>query len=116
MAEVISARVSEDILAHIDTIRSGQSRGTWLAGFLERGLLDDDAGPAASPVRTSSGLLIGEPCPGVACMCPTCWQRDTTRYGLRKVPICPADAAALEGRVYQRQAPPGAARLMRGAA
>jgi hypothetical protein len=103
------------MLAAVDGV-CGENRSAWILGLIERELLDDSTapGPAAPPVRTSSGLLIGEPSPGVACMCPTCWQRDTTRYGLRHVPICPADAAALEGRTYERH--PGAARVLSGAA
>ena len=35
---------------------------------------------------------------------PGCWQRDTRKYGLRSLPLCPARAAALAGEVYQRPA------------
>ena len=49
-------------------------------------------------------------------MSPICWQRDTSRYGLRRVPLCPACISALRGETYQREIPPSAARLMRGAA
>ena len=35
------------------------------------------------------------------------WERSTYRYGLRRLPLCPACAAALAGEVYQR---PGAER------
>ena len=114
-APVVQLRIPEDMLAAVDGVCGG-NRSAWILALIERELLDDgtEPGPAASPVSTSSGLLIGAPSPGVACMCPTCWQRDTTRYGLRKVPICPADAAALEGHTYQRH--PSAARLLSGAA
>jgi len=117
-APVVQVRIPEDMLAAVDGARGDGTRSAWILALIERELLDDAAapGPAASPVSTSSGLVLVEPSPGVACMAPTCWERNTARYGLRRVPICPADAAALEGRVYQRQAPPGAARLMRGAA
>ena len=49
-------------------------------------------------------------------MSPIYWQRDTSRYGLRRVPLCPACISALRGETYQREIPPSAARLMRGAA
>jgi hypothetical protein len=66
--------------------------------------------------RASAAITVtggGEPSPGVVCMGPGCWQRDTRKYGLRSLPLCPACAAALRGEVYQRQIPPSAARLMR---
>lgn len=114
VAEVISARVGEDLLARVDGIRGDQTRGAWVASLIERELTN---GPApASPVAAISGLGPGEPSSGVVCMGPGCWQRDTSRYGLRRLPLCPACAAALEGRTYQREVPSGAARLMRGAA
>ena len=109
--ERTSVYLAEDLAAAV------KASGTSLAELVRRGLGADEAQPtepAASPVSTTSGLLIGEPSPGVACMAPTCWERNTTRYGLRHVPICPADAAALEGRVYQRH--PSAARHLSGAA
>ena len=114
MAEVISARVGEDLLARVDGIRGEQTRGAWVASLIERELTD---GPApASPVAAISGIGHGEPSPGVVCMGPGCWQRDTSRYGLRRVPLCPACVSALRGETYQREIPPSAARLMRGAA
>lgn len=54
--------------------------------------------PASQPLGTAGGI----PSPGVACSAPTCWARDTSRYGLRQIPLCPADAAALAGLAYQR--------------
>lgn len=47
----------------------------------------------------------GEPSNGVACVGPGCWQRNTSRYGLRRAPLCPAGAAALTGQDYRRQIP-----------
>ena len=55
----------------------------------------------------------GEPSPGVVCFTPGCFQRDTRKYGLRQLPLCPACAAALEGRVHKREVPPAAAKLLR---
>ena len=114
MAEVISARVGEDLLARVDGIRGEQTRGAWVASLIERELTNNPA--PASPVAAISGISHGEPSPSVVCMSPTCWERNTSRYGLRRLPLCPACAAALEGRTYKREIPPGASRLMRGAA
>ena len=36
------------------------------------------------------------------CMTPRCFQRDTSKYGLRELPLCPACAAALTGGTYRR--------------
>jgi ABC-type arginine/histidine transport system permease subunit len=45
------------------------------------------------------------------------WNRDTARYGLRRLVLCTACAAALQGHVYQREVPAGAVRaIRRGAA
>ncbi len=60
-----------------------------------------------------SGLPNGDPCPGVACAGHGCWNRDTARYGLRRLVLCRACVAALQGDTYKRKAPPGAARATR---
>ena len=115
MAEVISARVGEDLLARVDGIRGEQTRGAWVAGLIERELANSPA--PACPVAAISGLGHSEPSPGVVCAGFGCWERNTSRIGLRKLPLCPACAAALKGRTYRREVPPGAARLIhRGAA
>ena len=66
-------------------------------------------GTAAAIAATGTG----EPSPGVVCMGPGCWERNTRKYGVRSLPLCPACRAALEGRTHQREIPPGAARIMR---
>jgi hypothetical protein len=66
---------------------------------------------AAAAAITTTGP--GEPSPGTACAGIGCWQRNTARYGLRRMPLCPACAAALQGHVYQRELPPGAERVIR---
>jgi hypothetical protein len=71
--------------------------------------------PAAAP--SLAAIADGEPCPGVACSGPGCLNRDTARYGLRRLVLCTACAAALQGQVHQRQLPESAARaIRRGAA
>jgi hypothetical protein len=89
------------------------------------GALTSNAEPASQPppLAASQGTpaLVtamgpGEPSPGVLCMRPGCLERSTARYGLRRMPLCPACRAALEGRTYQREIPPSAARIMRRSA
>lgn len=84
------------------------------------GDLTSTAGPASQPGpasrATAAAITIagtGEPCPGVACSGPGCWQRDTARYGLRRLVLFTACAAALQGHALQREMPPGAERLIR---
>lgn len=48
---------------------------------------------------------------------PARWNRDTGRYGLRRLVLCTACAAALQGQDYKREVPESAARaIRRGAA
>jgi len=76
------------------------------------------AGQPTTQTATGAHIVlpVGEPCPGVACCCPGCWNRDTARYGLRHLVRCTSCAAALHGQVHQRQPPPGAARAVRRSA
>ncbi len=118
MGQRSSLYLADDLAAAV------KASGIPLAELVRRGLDAGTAevpqspapGPAASPLGAIPATGPGEPSPGVICMGPGCWERNTSRYGLRKLPLCPACAAALEGKHYQRQAPPAAARLMRGAA
>jgi hypothetical protein len=114
VAEVISARVGEDLLARVDGIRGDQSRGAWVAGLIERELTNGAA--PTSRVAAIPGLGHGEPSPGTLCMGPGCWQRSTRRYGARRLPLCDGCKAALTGEPLHREIPAAAARLMRGAA
>jgi hypothetical protein len=107
-APVLQARVSENTLARIDQVRGDDTCSAWLQRLIDRELAGQPAGvavdndntaPAASPL---GAIGMGEPSPGVVCMGPGCWQRDTSRFGLRRLPLCPACHAALEGRTYQR--------------
>lgn len=73
--------------------------------------------PASQAAQALASAGPGEPSPGVACAGPGCWQRDTRKYGLRKLPLCPACAAALQGHEYKREIPETAAlAIRRGAA
>jgi hypothetical protein len=81
------------------------------------GQLTSTAEPASQAAAAIAVTGDGQPSPGVACAAPGCWQRNTSRYGLRRVPLCPACRAALEGCTYQRQVPESAAgAICRGAA
>ena len=111
-APVVQLRVPEDTLARLDGTRGEKTRSAWILRLIDRELTGQTATPGpASP--SLAAFPDSEPSPGVVCMGPGCWQRDTSRFGLRKLPLCPACRAALEGRTYQRETPPGAARLMR---
>lgn len=106
---VVQVRVPEDTLARIDVARRDDTRSAWMLRLIDREL----AVPSAETVTVASG----EPSPGVACATPGCGQRDTSRYGLRRLPLCPECRASLEGREYIRPLPEGAERLVkRGAA
>jgi hypothetical protein len=117
---VVQLRVPEDMLAAVDGTRGDGTRSAWILSLIERELLggdgelvhhDDQTNPrsAASPL---GAIPDSEPSGGAVCATPRCWQRDTRLFGLRKLPLCPACRAALEGRAYQRETPPGAARLI----
>jgi hypothetical protein len=120
---VVQFRVPKDTLARIDELRGEATRSAWVSGLIDRELAGQmtTPAPASAPLTAAAAPLTaigtGEPSPGVACAGPGCWQRNTSRYGLRRVPLCPACRAALEGRTYQREVPETAARaIRRGAA
>jgi hypothetical protein len=52
--------------------------------------------PSAQSLAASRAPVSPAPAPG-------CWQRNTSCYGLRKLPLCPACAAAVTGQVYRRE-------------
>lgn len=83
---------------------------------------DPASHPAAQVTSQATAAVItvtgpGEPSPGAICMTPRCHERNTSKYGLRRLPLCPACVAALQGQVYKREIPESAAKfLRRGAA
>jgi hypothetical protein len=107
--EVLQTRVVAEVASQVDALRGEQSRADWL-----RALVVSAAEPAAEvpePVQrshdaTAGGLADSVPSPGVVCMGPGCWQRDTRKYGLRNLPLCRSCAAALTGVVYRRPVTP----------
>jgi hypothetical protein len=135
-----TARIEDDIWdpAQARAKTEGASLGALMRAAVERyasGDLTSNAEPASQPhpeltshgqaashpasQRAGTAITVtgdGKPSPGIVCVGPGCWQRDTTRYGLRQLPLCPGCRAALEGRIYQREIPPSAARLMRRSA
>jgi len=122
-----TARIEDEIWnpAQARAQAEGVSLGALMRAAVQRyasGDLTSSAEPASQPpaLPASQGtpaLLTavspGEPSHGTICMTPGCWQRDTSRFGLRQVPLCPACRAALEGRTHQRDLSPSAARLIR---
>ncbi len=104
-APVIQLRVPEDTLARIDQARGNDTRFAWLQRVL-------DGQPAPQTATGGPITLPGEPCPGAVCSGPGCWNRDTAAYGLRRLVLCQACAAALQGNVHKRL-PPGAERVTR---
>jgi hypothetical protein len=110
---VVQLRVPEDMLAAVDGTRGDGTRSAWILALIERELLGKT--PAPSPAVSSlAAIPDGEPSPGVACAGPGCWQRNTSRYGLRRVPLCPACRAALQGQPYEPPASLALARALRG--
>ena len=126
-APVLQLRVPEPTLARIDERRGGDTHSAWVLRLISREL--DGQAPAAKSATAvadsaaeirqppdgfpSVTLPAGEPSPGVLCMGPGCLERSTARYGLRRMPLCPACRAALEGRTYQREVPESTARAVR---
>jgi hypothetical protein len=126
-----TARIEDDIWEPAQTRAQaeGASLGALMRAAVQRyasGDLTSTAEPASQPAAPAASqgtpALVtvtgaGEPSPGVMCMGPACFERNTSKFGLRRVALCPACHAALEGRTYKREIPPSAARaLRRGAA
>lgn len=122
-----TARIEDDIWnpAQARAQAEGASLAALMRAAVQRyasGELTSQALPASQPASTVTSqqapashpaalaLASGDPSHGTACAGPGCWQRDTSRYGLRRVPLCPACAAALGGEIHHRPAPPGATR------
>jgi hypothetical protein len=116
-APVLQLRVPEGTLARIDQARGEDTRSAWVLRLIDREL--DGPRPAQvmnEPSVTAAAAIAitgGEPSPGIACAGPGCWQRNTTRYGLCRLPMYPACCAALEGQDYKREIPETAARAIR---
>jgi hypothetical protein len=117
---VVQLRVPKDTLARIDQARGDDTRSAWIQRLIDRELAGQSPAPAPAAAKdtlaTSPSLAAipdGEPSPGVMCMGPACFERSTSKFGLRRVALCPACRAALEGRTYKREIPPSAARIMR---
>jgi hypothetical protein len=104
-----TARIEDDIWnpAQAQAQAEGASLGALMRAAVQRyasGDLTSNALPAsqATAQAASQGtpalvttISPGEPSPGVLCMGPGCFQRDTRKYGLRQLPLCPACRAAL---------------------
>jgi hypothetical protein len=95
-----------------DLAAAMKASGQPLVELIRRGLTAGTAEAAQQPapvpaISSLSAIPSGEPSPGVLCMGPGCWERNTRKSGLRQLPLCPACAGALQGQVYVR---PGAER------
>ena len=96
-APVLQLRVPEDTLTRIDELRGDDTRSAWLQRLIDREL----NGPQPAPVSVTDSPVVlpaDEPCPGTVCAGPGCWQRDTARYGLRRLVLCTACAAVYDPR------------------
>jgi hypothetical protein len=102
--------------AAVQRYASGQLTSTAEAASQVAATLTSQPGPASQPASQAAAAIAsigqGEPSPGVACAGPGCWQRNTSRYGLRRLPLCPACRAALEGQGYKRKIPETATRAV----
>jgi hypothetical protein len=114
-APVVQLRIPEDTLAQLDGHRSEETRSAWIVRLIDREL-DGQAptpGPPAVDTLTTSpplaALANGEPSPGVLCMGPGCWERNTSKYGLRQVPALPCLPGSL-----RRPHPPAGDTARRG--
>ena len=107
---LVQVKVPADLLAEVDAAAAGETRTSWILAAIRAALADTgpDDSPVAEPFPPAApgSLVPAEPSPGVACTAPGCWDRATARYGLRRIPLCPADAAALTGQTYRRPRPP----------
>jgi hypothetical protein len=124
VAEVISARVGDDLIARIDSARGDASRGAWLADLITR-QLDSTTHDESRPPAGLRTIGPGIPAPGVMCMWPACFIRDSDRYGATDpaeltrtdhrdrsrdedkagIALCKHHAATLEGRTYTAPRP-----------
>jgi hypothetical protein len=107
-----SSASPEDTLARIDQARGDDTRSAWVQRLIDRELTGQTT-TEPSAARPPVTLPDGEPCPGLACSGPGCWNRDTARYGLRRLVLCAACAAALQGQDRKRQPPEAATRVLR---
>jgi hypothetical protein len=115
---VVQLRVPKPTLAAIDSTRGDDTRSAWVLRLIDRELGGQQTAPAPEPAPQPSPAAItitgpGEPSPGVVCFTPGCFQRNTSKYGLRQLPLCPACAAALQGQDYKREVPETAVRAAR---
>lgn len=87
---VVQLRVPADTLGVIDELRGEQTRSGWILDLITQEL-DGPAehGPRETRLSAPATLPVthgaqpgGIPSPGVACAWPTCWVRETSRYGV----------------------------------
>jgi gamma-glutamyltranspeptidase len=115
-AKAEGASLAALMRAAVQSYADGQLTSTDEHASQGTGKVTGQPGPASQPASQAAVAITitdSEPGPGVACAAPRCWQRNTANYGLRRLPVCPACRAALEGRTYQSEVPEPAARAVR---
>jgi hypothetical protein len=101
MGQRTSVYLDDDLHAAV------KASGVPLAELARRGL----AAPAvpdtpATVPAPSLTLPASEPSPGAVCSGPRCWNRDTARYGFRRLILRRSCAGALKGETYKGEPPP----------
>ena len=82
--------------------------------LIERELAGQQATTTQARVSPSlTALPDGEPGSSAVCMTPGCWERNTAKYGLGRLVLRAACAAALMGQLHKRQVPHGADKVIR---
>jgi hypothetical protein len=92
---VLQLRVPEATLARLDDARGEETRSAWVLRLIDRELSGQTTTPPPAAAVSLGAIGDGEPGNGTLCLGPGCFQRDTRKYGLRQLPLCPACAAAL---------------------
>ena len=115
---LVQLKIPAGLLEQIDQAAADTTRTAWLLDAARSALADSvpDDFPSSPPGPVVGAFAAGVPSPGALCMGPGCLQRDTVRYGIRRMPLCPACAAALTGTEYRKPQPviPPAWRTARG--
>ena len=120
-AQAEGATLAALLRAAVQAYADGQLTSTAESASQPAVGLTSQPAPGGLPASQAAAAIAitsdGEPSPGTACAGPGCWQRNTSRYGLRRVPLCPGCRAALEGKEYKREVPESATHaIRRGAA
>lgn len=78
--------------AAVQAYATGQLTSSAEPASQPAGVVTSQPVPASQPASQATAIAItadSEPSPGTACAGPGCWQRNTTRFGLSRVPCAP---------------------------